>query len=41
MVMIKMLGDFINEEIVKQWEGWLNNDKENLYNRQNKKRIRY
>ena len=33
MVMIKMLGDFINEEIVKQWEGWLNNDKENLYNR--------
>ena len=33
MVMIKMLGDFINEEVVKQWGGWLNNDKENLYNR--------
>lgn len=33
MVMIKMLGDFINEEVVKQWGGWLNDDKENLYNR--------
>ena len=33
MVVIKMLDDFINEEVVKQWEGWLNNDKENLYNR--------
>ena len=33
MVMIKMLDDFINEEVVKQWGGWLNDDKENLYNR--------
>ena len=33
MVMIKMLDDFINEEVVKQWGGWLNDDKENLHNR--------
>lgn len=31
IVVIKMLGDFINEEIIKQWGGWLNDDKENLY----------
>ena len=31
MVMIKMLGDFMNKEVVKQWGGWLN-DKKNLYN---------
>ena len=41
MVVIRILGDFINEEVVKQWGGWLNDDKENLHNRRNKKRIRY
>ena len=32
MVVIRMLGGFMNEEVVKQWGGWLNDDKENLYN---------